>query len=336
MSAIRGVKDRRFKFTQLLNSMLEDPGLSLKAKGFIGYCLTKPEDWVFRMSHLTTALLEGERAIYAVINECIEKGYAIRYQPHSPHGDFLPWETIISDSKYEIEERKKELLASEEFQKSVALRCFAGAQDTVPQNAPPSNTYSSNDISKDISKGEKKEGAAPPAAKAAPLSSLPSRDVVLSSEEKATLFADANGDDSLLEGAIKRYSDWKATAPKSKLPKSDFLAIRKWAIKAERKERAEKKRTELIEKQNQEMEKRLNSPKTKGAPTYLPPTPEEASRDAKERERKPEPPMSLDQRLKNMKLFYPQEEWEERGRKMKEQYEKEVKEWEKKWNAKIT
>lgn len=77
MATIRGVKDRRFKFVQLLNSMFEDENLSLGAKGFIGYCLTKTNDWVFHIDHLVSVLKEGEKAIYSIINECIDQGYAI-------------------------------------------------------------------------------------------------------------------------------------------------------------------------------------------------------------------------------------------------------------------
>lgn len=138
MSNIRGVKDRRFKFVQLLNSMFEDTDLSLKAKGFIGYCLTKPSDWHFSMTHLCSVLKEGERAIYAVINECIEHGYAYRYQTHAENGDFLPWQTVVSDSKHEIQEIRREI------EKSLTLRGFGDAQTALAQNVTHSNTELSN------------------------------------------------------------------------------------------------------------------------------------------------------------------------------------------------
>lgn len=134
MSTIRGVKDRRFKFVQLLNSMFEDQNLSLKAKGFIGYCLTKPSDWKFHIQHLCSVLKEGEKAVYSVINECIEHGYAFRYQPRTEAGEFLPWETVVSDSKHEIEEIKSEI------QKILPLACFGDADNRVAEKDPPSNT----------------------------------------------------------------------------------------------------------------------------------------------------------------------------------------------------
>lgn len=134
MSTIRGVKDRRFNFVQLLNSMFEDSGISLKAKGFIGYCLTKPSDWHFHISHLCNVLKEGEKAIYAVINECIEQGYAYRYQPRSETGEYLPWETIVSDSKHEISQIREEL------EKCLPDRHFGDADVGDAEKVPHSNT----------------------------------------------------------------------------------------------------------------------------------------------------------------------------------------------------
>src|SRR6185295_3046407 len=139
MSTIRGVRDSRFHFVQLLNSMFEDPDLSLKAKGFIGYCLTKKEDWKFHITHLCSVLKEGEKAIYSVINECVENGYAYRYQPRAENGDFLPIETIISDSKVEIAKRKKEIESSPNFKKCLPDRPFGDAIRSGAINAPHSN-----------------------------------------------------------------------------------------------------------------------------------------------------------------------------------------------------
>jgi len=124
--------------------MFEDPDLSLKAKGFIGYCLTKKEDWKFHITHLCSVLKEGEKAIYSVINECVENGYAYRYQPRAENGDFLPIETIISDSKVEIAKRKKEIESSPNFKKCLPDRPFGDAIRSGAINAPHSNNMYSN------------------------------------------------------------------------------------------------------------------------------------------------------------------------------------------------
>lgn len=144
MTTVRGVKDRRFEFVQLLNSMFEDPKLSLKAKGFIGYCLTKPKDWKFHINHLCKVLKEGEKALYSVIKECIDNGYSYRYQPRGKEGEFLPIEIIVSDSKYEIDQIKEEIELEPTFKKCLPLACFGDAVDGDADNAPISNKESSN------------------------------------------------------------------------------------------------------------------------------------------------------------------------------------------------
>jgi len=144
MSIVRGVKDRRFKFVQLLNCMFEDQNLSLKAKGFIGYCLTKPPEWKFHVNHLCAVLKEGEKAIYSVIKECIEHGYAYRYQSRNSNGDFLPVEIIVSDSKEEIAEIKKEIESDATFKKFLPLPPFGDAIDSGAEEVSSSNTNISN------------------------------------------------------------------------------------------------------------------------------------------------------------------------------------------------
>jgi len=144
MSTIRGVKDRRFKFVQLLNEMFEDPKLSLKAKGFIGFCLTKTENWEFHISHLCSVLKEGETAIYSVINECIENGYAYRYQERGKDGKMLQGNFVISDSKSEIFTIKNEHESRPGLKKCLPHRGFTDAVNSDAINPPPSNTNISN------------------------------------------------------------------------------------------------------------------------------------------------------------------------------------------------
>lgn len=103
MSVIRSVKDRYNPYVQINRKVFDDPNLSLKAKGFIGYCLSKPDHWQFHVDQLASVLKEGKKCVYATIQECIKNGYAFRYQPRKPNGDMDHWVTIISDSKEEIQ-----------------------------------------------------------------------------------------------------------------------------------------------------------------------------------------------------------------------------------------
>ncbi len=160
MSAIRGVKDRRFKFVQLLNSMFEDKNLSLRAKGFIGYCLTKPEEWVFHIKHLVSNLKEGEDAIYSTIAECESQGYAFRYQTRNKDGTVGKFETVVSDSKEEIALIKEEFDQNPDFNKFLPHRAFPDAVVPDAVVPPHSNNIKEEILEKQQQQQEKHENAA--------------------------------------------------------------------------------------------------------------------------------------------------------------------------------
>lgn len=121
MAVIRSIKDRANPYVQINKNVFDDPLLSLKAKGFIGYCLSKPDNWIFHVEQLCKVLKEKETSIYNVIKECIDHGYAIRWRKRSASGVFEPWQTVISDSKEEIQKIKKELNTDRSIQSSFSL-----------------------------------------------------------------------------------------------------------------------------------------------------------------------------------------------------------------------
>jgi len=170
MTTIRGVKDRRFQFVQLLNSMFDDENLSLKSKGFIGFCLTKPSDWRFSVIQMCGVLKEGEKAIYSVIQECVENGYAYRYQPRADGGTFLGWELAVSDSKEEIAEIKKEIESIPEFKKCSPHAGFRDAvkRDAVKRDADNGGTTNTEETNTEKNKTDKQQLSVV-AAVAAPL-----------------------------------------------------------------------------------------------------------------------------------------------------------------------
>jgi hypothetical protein len=124
MQLIRSIKDRANPYVQINKQVFNDSNLSLKAKGFIGHCLSQKDGWEFHVSQLCTVLREGERAIYSTITECIDQGYAFRFQIRK-NGAISGCITIISDSKEEIERVKKETaerLAKEGYDKAIVLK----------------------------------------------------------------------------------------------------------------------------------------------------------------------------------------------------------------------
>ena len=133
MSIVRIKKERNF--VQINKEMLEEQELSLKAKGLISFCLTKPDDWQFHIQHLASVLKEGERSIRSALNEAISAGYAFRYQTRKENGDFGPWEIVITDSKETLAKYKESILSTGKIEIIFTERRFALAQVADAQNS---------------------------------------------------------------------------------------------------------------------------------------------------------------------------------------------------------
>ena len=78
MSVIRIKKSDNF--VSIHKGALENPKLSFKAKGLWAYCMSRKNDWVFHVSHLSTVSKEGEDAIYSAIKELEAEGYVKKIQ----------------------------------------------------------------------------------------------------------------------------------------------------------------------------------------------------------------------------------------------------------------
>jgi len=86
MSVLRVRKSENF--VSIDKRFLEDPNLSLKLKGFLAYCLSKPNDWEFYVRQMASVLKESKTALYSVINEGIQFGYIIRSEQRIENGRF--------------------------------------------------------------------------------------------------------------------------------------------------------------------------------------------------------------------------------------------------------
>lgn len=145
MSVLRSRKDRENPYVQINRKMFDDPNLSMKTKGFIGYCLSKPDDWKFYIEQLTSVLKEKKTALYTAIQEAEEQGYCIKYQHRLEKGRMGKFEYIISDSKEEIAKLKQELNITpkakpvekkQEVKKCLPLSGFPLPDNPLPENQP--------------------------------------------------------------------------------------------------------------------------------------------------------------------------------------------------------
>src|SRR5271157_2736263 len=80
MTIFRVSKDKNNPYVMINKAFLEDPNISLKLKGFLAYCLSKPDDWKFHIRQMSKVLKEGKDTLYAIVNEGIEHGYIERIE----------------------------------------------------------------------------------------------------------------------------------------------------------------------------------------------------------------------------------------------------------------
>lgn len=78
--------------------VLEDQDLSFKAKGLWAYCMSRPDNWEFHVSHLATVSKDKEDSVYSAIKELEKAGYVRKIQKNEK-GKFGPVDYEISEIK---------------------------------------------------------------------------------------------------------------------------------------------------------------------------------------------------------------------------------------------
>lgn len=86
-----GRKRKKNGFTQISNSVFENENLSYRAKGVLGYLLSRPNNWKFNKTDLVRRSTEGRDAIYKAIDELKEQGYLHIYRNVLKDGKFDGW-----------------------------------------------------------------------------------------------------------------------------------------------------------------------------------------------------------------------------------------------------
>lgn len=65
-------------FTMVPNSIINDKNLSLSAKGFVAYIISKPDKWDFSLNGMASQLKECKSTIIKIIDELCKFGYMIK------------------------------------------------------------------------------------------------------------------------------------------------------------------------------------------------------------------------------------------------------------------
>ena len=101
-----GRKRKKNGFTQISNSVFENEKLSYRAKGLIGYLLSRPNNWKFNKTDLVRRSTEGRDAVYKAIDELKEQGYLHIYRNVLEDGRFDGWIWEYDDIPFMPEQLK--------------------------------------------------------------------------------------------------------------------------------------------------------------------------------------------------------------------------------------
>jgi hypothetical protein len=85
-------------FVTISKFVLEDINLSFKAKGLWAYCMSRPNQWHFHVSHLATVSKDGKDSVYSALKELESNGYLRRVQKNE-NGKFGTVEYVVSEFK---------------------------------------------------------------------------------------------------------------------------------------------------------------------------------------------------------------------------------------------
>jgi hypothetical protein len=89
------VKRKVNNFVQIDKAVFEDDRLSFKAKGILGYLLTKPDGWKVIVKDLSNHSTDGERAIYSGLNELKKYGYYKKEPVRDEKGCIIYWQSVV-------------------------------------------------------------------------------------------------------------------------------------------------------------------------------------------------------------------------------------------------
>ena len=94
-----GRKRKKNGFTQINNAVFENNELSYRAKGLLGYLLSRPDNWKFNKTDLVKRSTEGRDAVYTAIDELKIQGYLHIY-PNYENGQLNGWAWEYDDAPF--------------------------------------------------------------------------------------------------------------------------------------------------------------------------------------------------------------------------------------------
>ena len=81
-------------FVMIDKRIFTDQKLSYRAKGILGYLLSRPDNWVVNMVDVANQSTEGRDAVVTAVNELMKHGYVERIE-HRENGRFKSYEYLV-------------------------------------------------------------------------------------------------------------------------------------------------------------------------------------------------------------------------------------------------
>lgn len=97
MAIYRTSKDDR-PFVMLDKTSLEDPRLSLAAKGLHAYLMSRPDNWTPRIAQLVKVCSNGRDYVKAALRNLEDAGYVWKRKARDEQGKFKDWEYVIFET----------------------------------------------------------------------------------------------------------------------------------------------------------------------------------------------------------------------------------------------
>lgn len=101
---------RKTNFTQVNNQMINDPKLTVEAKGLLMIFLSNSDDWNINMKEIISRSKNGRDAHYRMVKELIKEGYFARVEVRGiGKKGFEKMEYLFSDSKIDVVSELEEM-----------------------------------------------------------------------------------------------------------------------------------------------------------------------------------------------------------------------------------
>ena len=147
-------KDKQNPYVIINKQVFEDPSISLKAKGVMGYLLSKPDNWIVRREDILKHCSDGATSLKRAIQELQESGYMKISAERGVNGEIAGWVTKVFETPNLLENQQPDnpevdlrLLANPEVH-------YQHVDNTTCGESPPTNNNKllNNDFNKKTNK----------------------------------------------------------------------------------------------------------------------------------------------------------------------------------------